>query len=34
VEGKLQMTDGTLSVRADRFWPLLSLPDLPSHDFR
>ncbi|MFI5182508.1 MAG: error-prone DNA polymerase [Thermoanaerobaculia bacterium] len=34
VEGKLQTTDGTLSVRADRFWPLPSLPDLPSHDFR
>jgi error-prone DNA polymerase len=34
VEGKLQMTDGTLSVRADRFWPLPSLPDVPSHDFR
>ena len=34
VEGKLQTTDGTLSVRADRFWPLPSLPDVPSHDFR
>jgi error-prone DNA polymerase len=34
VEGKLQTTDGTLSVRADRFWPLPSIPELPSHDFR
>jgi error-prone DNA polymerase len=34
VEGRLQRTDGTLSVRADRFWPLPSLPELPSHDFR
>ena len=34
VEGMLQTTDGTLSVRADRFWPLPSLPEVPSHDFR
>ena len=34
VEGRLQKKDGTLSVRAERFWPLPSLPDLPSHDFR
>ncbi len=34
VEGKLQTRDGTLSIRADRFWPLPSLPDVPGHDFR
>jgi error-prone DNA polymerase len=34
VEGRLQKNDGPLSVRAERFWPLPSLPDLPSHDFR
>ncbi len=34
VEGKLQKEGGNVSVRAERFWPLPSLPDLPSHDFR
>jgi len=34
VEGRLQTRDGTLSIRADRFWPLPSLPDVPGHDFR
>jgi error-prone DNA polymerase len=34
VEGRLQKNDGPLSVRAERFWPLPALPDLPSHDFR
>ncbi|HSB35647.1 MAG TPA: OB-fold nucleic acid binding domain-containing protein, partial [Thermoanaerobaculia bacterium] len=34
VEGTLQTRDGTLSIRADRFWPLPSLPDVPGHDFR
>jgi error-prone DNA polymerase len=33
VEGKLQKEGGNVSVRAERFWPLPSLPDLPSHDF-
>ena len=33
VEGKLQKEGGNVSVRAERFWPLPALPDLPSHDF-
>jgi error-prone DNA polymerase len=34
VEGMLQKEGGNVSVRAERFWPLPALPDLPSHDFR
>jgi len=34
VEGRLQTRDGTLSIRADRFWPLPSFPEVPGHDFR
>jgi error-prone DNA polymerase len=34
VEGPLQKEGGNVSVRAERFWPLPSLPDVPSHDFR
>jgi len=34
VEGKLQKEGGNVSVRAERFWQLPALPDLPSHDFR
>ncbi len=34
VEGKLQTRDGTLSIRADRFWRSPSLPEVPGHDFR
>ncbi len=34
VEGELQKRDGSLSVKADRFWPLESLERIPSHDFR
>ncbi|MEP7009252.1 MAG: error-prone DNA polymerase [Acidobacteriota bacterium] len=34
VEGKLQKRDGTLSVRAEKFWPLRDLAATPSHDFR
>lgn len=34
VEGRLQKTDGTLSVRAEKFWRLPDLPQIPSHDFR
>jgi error-prone DNA polymerase len=34
VEGNLQKEGGNVSVRAERFWPLPALPDLPSHDFR
>ena len=34
VEGVLQKRDGTLSVKAERFWPLFDLAAVPSHDFR
>ncbi|HYB54159.1 MAG TPA: error-prone DNA polymerase [Thermoanaerobaculia bacterium] len=34
VEGRLQKQDGTLSVRAERFWTLDQLESVPSHDFR
>ena len=34
VEGVLQKRDGSLSVKADRFWPLDQLSRIPSHDFR
>jgi error-prone DNA polymerase len=34
VEGVLQMRDGSLSVKADRFWPIERLEPVPSHDFR
>ncbi|MBI3804629.1 MAG: error-prone DNA polymerase [Nitrospirae bacterium] len=33
VEGILQKTDGTLSVRAGRVWPLKMEGEIPSHDF-
>jgi error-prone DNA polymerase len=34
VEGRLQKEGGNVSVRAERFWPLPALPEIPSHDFR
>jgi error-prone DNA polymerase len=34
VEGRLQKQDGTLSVRAERFWTLEELETVPSHNFR
>ncbi|HEX7254134.1 MAG TPA: error-prone DNA polymerase [Thermoanaerobaculia bacterium] len=34
VEGRLQKQDGTLSVKAERFWTLSELEAVPSHDFR
>jgi error-prone DNA polymerase len=34
VEGRLQKQDGTLSVRAERFWTLDEIEAVPSHDFR
>ncbi|HVS16387.1 MAG TPA: error-prone DNA polymerase, partial [Thermoanaerobaculia bacterium] len=34
VEGVVQQRDGSLSVKADRFWPLDQLSRVPSHDFR
>jgi error-prone DNA polymerase len=33
IEGRLQKRDGSLSVHADRFWPL-EITRVPSHDFR
>jgi len=33
VEGILQNTDGQCSVKAERFWPLEGIDELPSHDF-
>jgi error-prone DNA polymerase len=34
IEGRLQKRDGSLSIRAERLWPLESLARIPSHDFR
>jgi error-prone DNA polymerase len=34
VEGRLQRQDGSLSVRAERFWTIPEFERLPSHDFR
>ncbi len=34
VEGTLQKQDGTLSVKAERFWSLRDVDRIPSHDFR
>jgi error-prone DNA polymerase len=34
IEGLLQKRDGSLSIRAERLWPLETLARLPSHDFR
>ena len=34
VEGRLQKRDGTLSVKAERFYRLPDVPDMQSHDFR
>jgi error-prone DNA polymerase len=34
VEGVLQKRDGTISVKAERFWGLKELVEVPSHDFR
>jgi error-prone DNA polymerase len=34
VKGKLQRQDGSLSVRAERFWTIPEFARLPSHDFR
>jgi hypothetical protein len=37
VEGTLQKRDGTLSVKAERFWPLAgieALEEVRSYDFR
>jgi len=34
VEGILEQRDGSVSVKAERFWPLTELVPVPSHDFR
>jgi error-prone DNA polymerase len=34
VEGRLQRQDGSLSVRAERFWTIPEFERQPSHDFR
>jgi len=34
IEGVLQKLDGSLSVKAERVWPLEKLSPTPSHDFR
>jgi error-prone DNA polymerase len=34
VEGILQHRDGSISVRAEKFWPLAKVVAAPSHDFR
>ncbi len=34
IEGRLQKKDGSLSIQAERFWPLAKLTRVPSHDWR
>ncbi len=34
IEGILQKKDGTITVKAQRFWPITQLADTPSHNFR
>ena len=34
IEGILQKKDGSLSIKAERFWPIDRLQETPSHDFR
>jgi hypothetical protein len=34
IEGILQKKDGSLSIKAERFWPIDRLAETPSHDFR
>ncbi len=34
VEGRLQKQDGSMSVRAERFWTIPEFERMPSHDFR
>jgi hypothetical protein len=33
VEGILQNRDGSISIQAERFWPLRRVVDTGSHDF-
>ncbi|MCP3961996.1 MAG: DNA polymerase III subunit alpha [bacterium] len=34
IEGILQRKDGSMSIKAERFWPIERLQETPSHDFR
>jgi len=34
IEGRVESKDGSVSLRAERFWPLAELVPTPSHDFR
>ena len=34
VEGKVTQRDGSVSIRAEKFWPLAEMVAVPSHDFR
>ena len=34
VEGKVTQRDGSVSIRAEKFWPLSAMVVVPSHDFR
>ncbi len=34
VEGILQRKDGSMSIKAEKFWPIQHLQKTPSHDFR
>jgi error-prone DNA polymerase len=34
VEGKVTQRDGSVSIRAEKFWPLSAMVAVPSHDFR
>ncbi len=34
VEGIVQNAEGQASVKAEKFWPLTGMQDVPSHDFR
>jgi error-prone DNA polymerase len=33
IEGILQRRDGSMSIKAERFWPIQRLAETPSHDF-
>ncbi len=34
IEGVVQQRDGSVSLQAEKFWPLAELAAIPSHDFR
>ena len=33
IEGVVQQRDGSVSLQAEKFWPLSELVETPSHDF-